>query len=100
MRKLTFVLLTLLTILAVLAGCAAPVAPTQPTAPAAEEPAAAESSAAAPFRVAVVLPSTINDLSWSQSIIDSLKACLLYTSKSAKPAQQQVGSDLNAGLAV
>ena len=74
MRKLTFMLLTLLTILAVVAGCAAPVAPAQPTAPAAEEPAAAESSEAAPFRVAVVLPSTINDLSWSQSIIDSLKA--------------------------
>ena len=74
MRKLTFILFTLLTILAVVAGCAAPVAPAQPAAPAAEEPAAAESSEAAPFRVAVVLPSTINDLSWSQSIIDSLKA--------------------------
>ena len=68
--------------LALLAGCAAPVA--APAAPAAEpaataaaapaEAAPAEAAADGPIRVAVMLPSTINDMSWSQSIIDSLNA--------------------------
>jgi basic membrane protein A len=63
--------------LALLAGCAAPVA--APAAPAAEPAATAETAPAeaatdGPIRVAVMLPSTINDMSWSQSIIDSLNA--------------------------
>lgn len=54
--------------LALLAGCAAPVA--APAAPAAEpaataEAAPAEAAADGPIRVAVMLPSTINDMSWS-----------------------------------
>jgi len=58
----------------------APVEPTQPAAPAAteeptatEEPAMTEEPAAAePFRVAVVMPSAINDLAFSQSMYDAL----------------------------
>ncbi len=55
----------------VLAACAAPTA-----APPAEEPAPAEEEmpAAEPFRVAVVMPSSINDLAFSQSMYDSLTA--------------------------
>lgn len=90
MRKTLWSVLVGLIIVALLAACAAPVAapaaPAEPAAPAAEAtaapaeeaaPADAAAPAAAeakPFSVAVVLPSTINDLSWSQSIIDSLKA--------------------------
>ena len=86
MRKTLWNVLLGVVVLALLAGCAAPVA--APAAPAAEAPAAeapaADATAAPPeeaapadaaaeaFSVAVVLPSTINDLSWSQSIIDSL----------------------------
>ena len=40
--------------------------------PAAEEPAAEEPAAGEPFRVAVVTPSTLNDLAFSQSIADAL----------------------------
>ncbi len=87
MRKTIWSLLIGVLVIGMLAACAAPVAapaaPAEPAAPAAEAPAEATAApaeeaapadaAAAPFRVAVVLPSTINDLSWSQSIIDSLK---------------------------
>ena len=95
MRKSIFLVVVWAVVLALLAACAAPAAPAQPAAepaaateaPATEAPAA-EATEAAPaeaaaepsgemaeaFRVAVVLPSTINDLSWSQSIIDGLKA--------------------------
>jgi basic membrane protein A len=80
MRKMIWVMLVAGLVMALVAGCAAPAVPQAPAA--AEEPAATEAPAAeAPdveatgdaFRVAVVLPSTINDLSWSQSIIDGLK---------------------------
>ena len=91
MRKSVLLLLALIAVLALLAACAAPAAPAseaaapaaEAAAPAAQEAAPAPPAADAatqpeaagePFRVAVVLPSTINDLSWSQSIIDSLKA--------------------------
>lgn len=81
MRKPIQFLLILATILALLAACTAPAAPAAPAAeapaaeaPAAEAPAAEAPASGEPFRVAVVLPSTVNDLSWSQSIIDSLKA--------------------------
>jgi len=58
----------------------APVEPTQPAAPTAtEEPAATEEPTATeepvaeePFRVAVVMPSAINDLAFSQSMYDAL----------------------------
>ena len=43
-------------------------------APAEEEAAPAEEEATGPFRVAVVMPSTINDLAFSQSIYDALVA--------------------------
>jgi basic membrane protein A len=87
MRKTLWSVLIGVLVIAMLAACAAPAA--APAAPAVEAPAAAtaapvEEAAPAdaapaegamdPFRVAVVLPSTINDLSWSQSIIDSLNA--------------------------
>jgi basic membrane protein A len=87
MRQRLLSVLMGVVVLLLLAACAAPAAPAAPAgeaaAPAeeaaapAEEAAPAEGEAAAPaegepFRVAVVLPSTINDMSWSQSIIDSL----------------------------
>ncbi len=82
MRKTLWSVLIGVVVLALLAGCAAPAA--APAAPAAPEAAAEATAAPAeeaapaeatgePFRVAVVLASTINDLAWSQSIIDSLK---------------------------
>ena len=83
--------LTLLLLLSVLAsacggGAAAPTEPAVPEEapveepadegeaqePAAEEPAAEEAGAA--FRVAVVMPSAINDLAFSQSMYDALVA--------------------------
>jgi simple sugar transport system substrate-binding protein len=42
------------------------------TEPAAEQPAAEEPAAMEPIRIAVVMPSTISDLAWSQAIYDSL----------------------------
>ena len=87
-RKLTAVL-GLLVILAMLVGaCAAPAAPAP--APASEAAATATEAAAAdtateaataeaaapsgkPFRIALIMPSTTTDYSWSQSIYDGLK---------------------------
>ena len=65
----TFVIIT---VLALVAGCAQPtVAPTEaPAAPAATEPPAEPEK----FRVAVVMPSAINDLAFSQSMYDALGA--------------------------
>lgn len=75
-------LLLLLTL--VTSACAAPTsAPTQPPAtqppatepPATEAPATeapTEAPAAEPFRVAVVMPSAVNDLAFSQSMYDAL----------------------------
>lgn len=89
MRHRMFVMLVLLTITALfVAGCGAvtPAAPAETAESATEAPAeeasaeeapAEEEAAEAPaeaYKVAVILPSTINDLSWSQSLIDSLKA--------------------------
>ena len=70
----------------VVSACASPTpAPTEPPAteppateppatepPATEPPAPTEPPAAEPFRVAVVMPSAINDLAFSQSIYDAL----------------------------
>ncbi len=65
----TFVIIT---VLALVAGCAQPTAaPTEaPAAPAATEPPAEPEK----FRVAVVMPSAINDLAFSQSMHDALNA--------------------------
>ncbi|NNJ11404.1 BMP family protein [Chloroflexales bacterium ZM16-3] len=55
------------------AATAAADAPTaEPTAAAAEAPTAA--AATEPFKVAIVMPSGITDLAWSQSMYDALKA--------------------------
>jgi basic membrane lipoprotein Med (substrate-binding protein (PBP1-ABC) superfamily) len=64
-------LVTVLLLLAVLLGACQ----TQEPAPAAEEPSAEEPAmeeTKEPFRVAVVMPSSINDLAFSQSMYDAL----------------------------
>ncbi len=66
MKKIAWLMLVLL-FTGVLAACGGTATPTQ--APATEEPAANE-----PFRVAVVMPSAINDLAFSQSMYDALMA--------------------------
>ncbi len=79
-RKLTALLALLLVTALAFAGCAAPAAPAAQDAPAAEAPAedaaveapAAEAPADGPFRVAIMMPSTISDLAWSQSMYDAL----------------------------
>ncbi len=45
-----------------------------PEAPAEEAPAAEEASAGEPFRVAIIMPSSITDLAFSQSMYDALLA--------------------------
>ena len=81
MKKSVWFVTLLLVFTLILSACGtpateapAPVEPAQPTeapvateAPATEPPAPAE-----PFRVAVVMPSAINDLAFSQSIYDAL----------------------------
>ena len=75
MRRLFALFSLIAVIVMVMAACAAPVA-----APAAEAPAATEGGDAAaeapaePFRIAIVMPSTITDLAWSQSMYDGLLA--------------------------
>jgi len=88
MKKFAWFLTLMLAFALVLSACGAPAA-TQPPAPApteapaqpteapatespTEAPAATEVPAAEPFRVAVVMPSTINDLAFSQSMYDAL----------------------------
>jgi basic membrane protein A len=79
-RRLMFVMTLVLVAVMALAACAAPVAPAAPAGDAAAEApteAAAEEGAAAggeQFRVALIMPSTTTDYSWSQSIYDGLKA--------------------------
>ncbi len=81
MSNLTKVLSVLFLLAIVLSACAAPA--TEPAAPppeeAPEEAAPAEEAPAeeemmGPFRVAVVMPSAINDLAFSQSMYDALTA--------------------------
>jgi len=72
--KVWFIVLVLLTL--VLGGCgaqptAAPVATRPPAEKPTEEKPAAEEG---PFRVAVIMPSAINDLAFSQSMYDALTA--------------------------
>ena len=70
--KLHRVILALALVFALALTACQPAAPE----PAGEEPAAEEPAAESegPFRVAVVTPSTINDLAFSQSIYDALRA--------------------------
>jgi len=64
---------TAISLLALVAGCAQPTeAPTE--APAATATTAPAAAPAEPFKVAVVMPSAINDLAFSQSMYDSLVA--------------------------
>ena len=64
---------TAISLLALAAGCAQPTeAPTE--APAATATTAPPAAPAEPFKVAVVMPSAINDLAFSQSMYDSLVA--------------------------
>ena len=84
MSKKMLALFGLLVVLAMLAGACTAAAP---AAPAAEAPAAGEAEAAAteapaeeaaaggePFRIALIMPSTTTDYSWSQSMYDGLIA--------------------------
>jgi basic membrane protein A len=80
MRKLYLSVAVLLIAGLFLGACGAPAAteapaPAQPTeAPPAPEPTAAPPEPVEPFRVAVVMPSAINDLAFSQSMYDALLA--------------------------
>ena len=78
MKKLGLFFSLVVMLSLVLAACG-PAATPEPAAeePAAEEPAAEEATeapAAEPFRVAVILPSAINDYAFSQSMYDGLVA--------------------------
>jgi len=64
MKKLRWILIALLVVGLLLSACQA-----QPAGPEEEEPAPAEEG---PFQVAVVMPSSINDLAFSQSMYDAL----------------------------
>lgn len=69
MKKNLLIMLVLAFAL-LLSACGGGATPAEePAAPAAEEPAAAE-----PFRVAIIMPSSITDLAFSQSMYDALVA--------------------------
>ena len=83
MKKFAWFLTLMLAFALVLSACGTPAteapaptpteAPAEPTdAPATEAPTATEAPAAESFRVAVVMPSAINDLAFSQSMYDAL----------------------------
>jgi basic membrane lipoprotein Med (substrate-binding protein (PBP1-ABC) superfamily) len=80
MRRLTLPLALVLLLALIVAACspAATPAPTQPAEPVAQptapeaEPEEPEPMPAEPFRVAVVMPSAVNDLAFSQSMYDAL----------------------------
>ena len=77
MKRIFMLSFWIIALLALLAGCTGVVAPTGDTAPpAATTVPAAEVNALgiAPVKIALILPSTVNDISWSQSIYESLKA--------------------------
>jgi len=75
MKRISVLFAALIAMSMILSACGAP-APTAAPAPAptaAEVPAAAPTEAPAkPFRVAVVMPSAVNDLAFSQSMYDAL----------------------------
>jgi len=78
MKNLKWIVASLLVLSLLLAACAPEPAPEAPAeepaeeAAPAEEEAAEEEMAAEKFKVAVVMPSAINDLAFSQSIYDAL----------------------------
>lgn len=77
MTRLSRLFGLLLVLTLVLAGCATATAPTASESSsdaAAEAPAdgAEEEASAEPFRVAIIMPSTITDLAWSQAMYDGL----------------------------
>jgi basic membrane protein A len=84
MKKFAWFLTLILALSIVLSACGTPAteapapvateAPAQPTEAAVvtEAPVATEAPAAEPFKVAVVMPSAINDLAFSQSMYDAL----------------------------
>lgn len=73
MHKVSWGLILVLIVGLILAACAAPVAAPAGGGQAAATEAAAEAESAGPIRVALLMPSTINDISWSQSMYVSLK---------------------------
>jgi basic membrane lipoprotein Med (substrate-binding protein (PBP1-ABC) superfamily) len=83
MKKVTVVLIWLVVLAMAITACAPQATPT-PAAPAVTE------APAKPFRVAVVMPSKINDLAFSQSMYDSL---LLIQSEMGKDKFEFVYSD-------
>ncbi len=80
MKKVSFIVVLLLLVALLGTACAAK-PPAAPAAPA-EQPAAPAEKAAEPFKVALVTPSAINDLAFSQSMYDTLVKM-----------QSQMGSD-------
>jgi basic membrane lipoprotein Med (substrate-binding protein (PBP1-ABC) superfamily) len=73
MKKNSLFLFVLLILALVVGACSQGAAPTTaPTTAATEAPAAATQAPAKVFKVAVVMPSKINDLAFSQSMYDSL----------------------------
>lgn len=77
-RKFGVCLAVMVVAAVLLSACTAAVTPAAPAATKAAEAQATEAAAAKPaagkqFKVAVILPSTTTDYSWSQSIIDGLK---------------------------
>lgn len=77
MKRTITPLVSLLFVLALLTGaCAMPAAaPTESEAAPAETPAAAEEAATGePFRIAIVMPSSKEDIAWSQSMYAALVA--------------------------
>jgi basic membrane lipoprotein Med (substrate-binding protein (PBP1-ABC) superfamily) len=75
MKKYTWILTLVLAFAVVLTACGTPAAPetAAPTEPPVQAPDATEPPVAVTqFRVAVVLPSTINDLAFGQAIYDAL----------------------------
>ncbi len=75
MKKIAWLMLVLL-LAVVLVACGGKETPVEAPAeePAVEEPAAEAPAEEEPFRVAVVMPSAINDLAFSQSMYDALMA--------------------------
>ena len=81
MKKLKWLFVGILVLGLLLSACAPEQAPPEAEEPAVEEPAEEEQEAeeeepaeeaGVPFRVAVVMPSSINDLAFSQSMYDAL----------------------------
>lgn len=76
MQRMTKIVFSLLLVLAALVGaCAAPVAaPAGDTAAPAESAAGSEAATGELFRIAIVMPSSKEDIAWSQSMYSALVA--------------------------